>query len=241
MDAATALTHSDTLRRIQDSIEQRFAALGASPQGLWWPNAADLATRYDVFIRPLIEEAGGARLRLLDFGCGAGFLPDWLAANGLLGAVDYTGLDISPPVLATARGRHPGLRFVQADILKDGVPAAADGRPHDAVVACGTFTCRFANRHDAMRGFVEESLAALWQATGRCLVFNAMSKHVDWEREDLFHWGADEVMRFCRARLSRHVEMRSAYGLWECSYHVWREPRRGSSCLPTNWQDVPVG
>lgn len=229
--------HAGTLSRIRDSIEQRFAELGPSPQGLWWPNAADLALRYEVFMAPLLAAAGGARLSLLDFGCGAGFLPDWLEANGLLDRVDYTGLDISAPVLAEARARRPGLRFLQADILAGGVPPAADGGAHDAVVACGIFTCRFANGHAEMQAYAEASLAALWGATRRCLVFNAMSKHVDWERDDLFHWGVDEVMRFCRARLARHVEMRSAYGLWECSFHVWRDPHRRASQMPDRWRD----
>ena len=234
----TDIPHAGTLRRIQDSIEHRFAALGASPQGLWWPNAADLALRYDVFLRPLLDTRRGERLRLLDFGCGVGFLPDWLAANGLAEAVEYTGLDVSAPILAEARARHPGLRFVQADILADGVPPAADDGAHDAVVACGIFTCRFANDHAAMGAYAEASLAALWPAARECLVFNAMSKHVDWEREDLFHWGADEVMRFCRAKLARHVEMRAAYGLWECTFHVWREPQATATRLPAHWRDA---
>lgn len=223
-------THLETRGRIVQSIESRFAELGATPRGLWWPNAEDLAARYEVFMAPLLPPPGAPRLSLLDFGCGLGFLPDWLAANGLLEAVEYTGLDASPAILAAARARHPALRFIEADVLRDGPPGA-----HDAVLAIGIFTARFTNSEADMRAYAEATLAALWPAARRCLAFNAMSKHVDWEREDLFHWPVDEVLRFSRAHLSRHVAMRGDYGLWEHSYHVWREPRREAGVIPAGW------
>ena len=224
--------HAETQATLVAAIERRFATHGASPQGLWWPNAADLAARYEAMMAPLL--AGAERISLLDVGCGVGFLPDWLAVNGLLDRVDYTGLDLSAPILAAARARWPSLRFLRADVLADGVP----GSPHDAVLACGLLTCRFTETEAAMRDYAEALLQALWPAAGRCLVFNAMGKHVEWERDDLFHWSADEVMRFCRARLARHVELRAAYGLWECSYHVWRDPRAVTSRLSPCWRDV---
>jgi SAM-dependent methyltransferase len=232
--------HEHTLQRIVDSIEARFSRHGASPQGLWWPNARDLALRYEVMIRPLLDACGGERITLLDFGCGAGFLVDWLAANDLLERIDYTGIDISERVLGHAVMRWPGLRFLRADILENGLPPPTRGDRYDAVLACGIFTCRFSNSHAEMAAYTEASLAALWRATGRVLAFNVMSKHVDWERDDLFHWGADEVMRFCRARLARHVEMRAAYGLWEYSFHVWRDAQKPISVLPHTWRDVTV-
>ena len=228
------MTHAATLATLVGAIERRFATHGASPQGLWWPNAADLAARYEAMVTPLLAKAD--RISLLDVGCGVGFLPDWLAANGLLERVEYTGLDLSTPILAEARARWPNLRFLRADVLADGVP----GGPYDAVLACGLLTCRFTASHDAMRDYAEALLAALWPATRSCLIFNAMGAHVEWERDDLFHWSADEVMRLCRARLSRHVELRAAYGLWECSYHVWREPRGVTSRPSPCWRDVPA-
>lgn len=231
-------SHARTLAGIVGPIEARFATHGASPQGLWWPNARDLATRYETFVAPLLAAIPGERLKLLDFGCGAGFLPDWLAANGLLGRVEYTGLDVSAPILAQARTRWPGLRFLRGDVLAGGVPPPESGECYDVVLACGIFTARFGNSREAMREYAEATLAALWPVTARCLVFNAMSRHVDWERDDLFHWGADEVTAFCRARLARHVEIRAAYGLWEFTCHVWREPHTTASRPSPCWRDA---
>jgi SAM-dependent methyltransferase len=224
--------HQATLRAIVAPIEQRFAERGATPQGLWWPNAEDLATRYAVFLRPLLPEPGDGRLRVLDVGCGLGFLPDWLAANDLLDAVDYTGLDASAAILERARARWPGLRFVQGDPLSRGLPPET----FDAVLAIGIFTARFTNTVEGMRAYSEATLEALWPLAARCLAFNAMSRHVEWEREDLFHWAVDDVLHLCRTRLARHVTVSGDYGLWEHTYHVWRAPRRVGGVLPACWK-----
>jgi hypothetical protein len=62
-----------------------------------------------------------------------------------------------------------------------------------------------------------------------------MSKHVDWERDDLFHWPLDEIMAFCKANLSRHVSLRLDYGLWEASAFVRNAPIPRNSRMPGRW------
>jgi SAM-dependent methyltransferase len=223
-----------TMSEIVGSVERRFSERGATPEGLYWPNGADLAERYHAALAPLLPVPGGAPLRLLDFGCGAAFLADWLDANGLLPRVDYTGLDASPAILDVAQQRWPALAFRHADLLAEPTPPLSGAR-FDAVIACGIFTVKFGSSQEAMIGYVQETLRRLWAMTEGCLVFNLITKHVDWEREDLFHWGLDEVARFCKSDLSRHLDIAGGYGLWEHSFHVWRAPRRSGSVVPAAW------
>jgi hypothetical protein len=56
------------------------------------------------------------------------------------------------------------------------------------------------------------------------LAFNAMSAHVDWTRDDLFHWPYDELFAFLRARVTRHAAIRADYGLFEYTAYLYREP-----------------
>ena len=49
--------------------------------------------------------------RALDVGCGTGIYTAWLAAQGL----DVAGLDREPSMLAAARGKVPGVHFVEGD------------------------------------------------------------------------------------------------------------------------------
>jgi hypothetical protein len=58
------------------------------------------------------------------------------------------------------------------------------------------------------------------------MALNLMSKHVDWERDDLFHLPIDELLQFSRRELSRHVVIRHDYGLYEYTAYVYREPNR---------------
>lgn len=228
------LAASQTMNDIVATVERRFSERGATPEGLYWPNGADLAERYHAAIAPLLAAPRATPLRLLDFGCGLGFLADWLDANGHTPRIAYTGLDASAAILEAARARHPGLPFLEADILAEPSPPLGGAR-FDAVIACGIFTVRFGNSQEAMIAYVQETLRRLWAVTEGCLVFNLITKHVDWEREDLFHWGLDEVARFAKAELSRHLDISGGYGLWEHSFHVWRTPQRSGSVVPAAW------
>jgi hypothetical protein len=62
-----------------------------------------------------------------------------------------------------------------------------------------------------------------------------MSRHVDWERDDLFHWGFDEVAAFLIRDVSRHYSFRADYGLFEFTTFVWRSPQRPIPCKIEQW------
>ncbi|MEV4378466.1 class I SAM-dependent methyltransferase [Streptosporangium sp. NPDC049644] len=75
---------------------------------LRFPDPDHLAAR---FADDVARRFGGGS-RLLDIGCGTGRDAGHLARNGYT----VTGLDLSEPMLAHARGRHPGVEFVNADM-----------------------------------------------------------------------------------------------------------------------------
>lgn len=81
---------------------------------------SERAERYDLltgrvtarFVDPLLDAAGaGAGTRLLDVGAGPGYAARLAADRGAV----VTGVDIADEVVALARRRHPGIRFVRAD------------------------------------------------------------------------------------------------------------------------------
>ena len=49
-----------------------------------------------------------------------------------------------------------------------------------------------------------------------------MSKHVDWERDDLFHLPFDDLARWLVASVSRNIVIRADYGLYEYTVYVYR-------------------
>ena len=71
---------------------------------------------------------------------------------------------------------------------------------------------------DAMTGL----LAKMFPYARKGMAFNLMSKHVDWEREDLFHVPYDQLSRFVVGHLSRHHVIRADYGLYEYTVYVYK-------------------
>jgi SAM-dependent methyltransferase len=82
----------------------------------------------DVTLAALVREMEIAHdARVLDLGCGRGFLGRWLLANGY--AVEYTAIDGSESALDAVRRSVGGARCVRCDVRD------ADGGPYDAIFA----------------------------------------------------------------------------------------------------------
>ena len=174
---------------------------------------------------------GAALPVLLDLGCGPGLLLHYLAATGRAGAVEYRGIDISPAMIDLGRSRWPGKDFQVRDITVDPLPPESV----DVIVMNGVLTERQGIPRERMVTMAQTLLAAAFQAARFGIVFNVMSRHVDWEREDLFHWGFDEVAAFLKQNLTRHFSFRADYGLFEFTTFAWRHPRRLEASAGPDW------
>jgi SAM-dependent methyltransferase len=222
------------VEKLSDIYPPRDNAVGSDFDALGWPaKPSDLAARYATLLSSIdfSDYSNHKPLRLLDLGCGLGLLLEYLTANSLLDRVDYTGVDLVDSMVTEARRRWPGHRFDQRDIRDEGY----DIGEFDYCIFCGVFTVKHGNTYDDTRAFAEGTLKAVWPSVKVGLAFNSMSKHVDRERDDLFHWPLDEIMAFCKRDLSRHVSFRLDYGLWEAATLVRKEPLPRLSDVPVNW------
>jgi SAM-dependent methyltransferase len=200
--------------------EQCFAAHGASPRGVNWPNGLDLATRFGVMLE-LLAEAPKESV-VLDLGCGPGLLLDYLAAMNPAGRDRYLGIDLSPAMIEAARARWPQHRFECRDILTTPLP----DQSVDVVIINGVLTERVSLSVEAMTTLAQALVSAAFRAARVGIAFNAMNAHVDWQRGDLFHWGFDALAAFLKSEVSRHYEFRADYGLYEYICLVRHQPRR---------------
>ena len=183
-----------------------------------WPNRPDAEKRYDVMLG-LIGDAAPASL--LDIGCGLAHLYDRIVERRLDTHLSYEGLDISPAFIAACRGKHPNIRFHEADILAAD-SALRPARQYDYVVLNGVFTEKLAMSHAEMSGFFQRMLATAFEFARKGVAFNVMSKHVDWERDDLFHLPFDEMAGFVTKNLTRNFVIRNDYGLYEYTVYLYR-------------------
>lgn len=208
---------TEIFRTLALHYEACFLRHGDEPRGVDWPDAASARTRYRV-MSEVMREPGA---ELLDFGCGAAHLLDHLRAVGRHD-VRYRGLDLSPVFIAHCRARFPQVHF---DCL-DALDPATTLPEADYIVLNGVFTERRGMPQDAMFAAMSQLLERVFARAREGIAFNVMSKHVDWERDDLFHLSYDELARFVVGRLSRHHVIRADYGLYEYTAYVYKDCAR---------------
>ena len=211
--------------------ENCFEQHGASPKGADWPNGPDLQARFAVLLSILDGAPLGTRPVLLDVGCGCGLLLDYLQAAGRLDQVDYRGIDLSPSLVREAKARWPQHDFSVRDLSADPLP----DNSVDFIVMNGVLTEKVSLPQETMVRMAEALIVAAFRVARIGIAFNVMSKHVDWERDDLFHWSFDELGAFLTARVSRHYAFRADYGTYEYMALVWRRSQRPVTLNGLSW------
>ncbi len=205
-------------RQITDCTESYYDRLGDSALGMGWPNLTDAIKRYDVMLDVIRTEQSSPK-QVLDFGCGAGHLYEHICQLDR-SDIEYSGIDLSERFIEQCKAKHPTVDFRCTDVLKS--PELLPD--FDYAIINGVFTSKCQMTFDEMLSFFQEVIALLYSHCRIGIAFNAMSKHVDWERDDLFHLPLDEMANFVCSQLSRHFVIRNDYGLYEYTTYVYREP-----------------
>ena len=183
----------------------------------WTKDARFAALRYQVMLGVL--RPSDAPVQLLDFGCGLSHLYEYIRSRNIPN-IAYCGLDLSAKMLDQSRRKYPDVTYYQQDILDDRVALPK----FDYVIANGIFTYKGSLPQDRMIGYWQALVERLFGMARVGLAFNATSKYVDWERDDLFHLPLETMASFVARRLSRHFTIRHDYGLYEYTVYVYREP-----------------
>ena len=189
---------------------------GDTHLGADWSSARDAATRYRVML-DVVRAPAPRTVSLLDFGCGASRLLDFILTEGRPDIV-YSGLDLSPEGLALSRGKHAGVTYYCVDVLDPG----AELPVFDYVVMNGVFTERRELTAEAMLGYMLAVLEAMFARTRIGLAFNVMSATLGWELPYLFHLPVDRLATALTTRLTGNFVVRADYHLPDYTVYVYR-------------------
>lgn len=206
-------------QRIVSHYEACLAKHGDNHLGVDWPKKQDVDTRYRVMLE-VIRPGTSGTVTLLDFGCGASHLYEFIVRQGLRTAIQYSGLDLSQKFVDLSRGKFPSNRYYCVDILDDHVTLPE----FDYVVMNGVFTEKRDLSFNQMLEYFQAVVSRVFRLARVGIAFNIMSKQVDWERDDLFHLPFDLLATFLTKNVSRHYVMRHDYGLYEYTTYVYRQP-----------------
>ena len=197
--------------KIAEHYDNCFKQHGDNNLGVDWPNYKDTLIRHQVMFDLIRQE----NPTLLDFGCGLGHFYEWLSTQTY--SPKYSGLDINISFTDACKTKYPNLDFYNIDIMQN-----EDIPNFDYIVCNGTFTEKRTLTQNEMMEFFTSIIKKLWNKCNHGLAFNLMSKHVDWEREDLFHVGLDELGWFLKNNLSRNFIIRNDYKLYEYTAYVYK-------------------
>lgn len=215
-------------------LANHFRGRPVTPEAVLYPNAPDVVHRFHALTSAIDWNrfSPSNPVRILDVGCGPAFLLDYWQQIGVLDRVSYLGTDLNEEILFAARSKYPNHEFRFLDVRKH----ALGHNQFDVAILCGIFTARFTLDRPSMVNLMEETLLAVWPAVNDHLVYNVMSTHVDWERDDLFHISVDEAIAFAKSRLgTRQVRILHDYGLYEYACLIFREPNRSGERTPAAW------
>jgi SAM-dependent methyltransferase len=205
------MTYRDIISHYESCLEK----YGDTHLGVDWPREEDVINRYRVMLELAPKTAPS--FSLLDFGCGAAHLYEYILERGLI-SIDYSGLDISNKFIMLCKEKHPEATFYCMDILAD------DNRLPivDYIVMNGVFTEKRSMSHNDMFLYFQSVLTKVFPLARKGIAFNVMSKQVDWERNDLFHLSLDDMADFVSTHLSRNFIVRNDYGLYEYTVYLYR-------------------
>jgi ubiquinone/menaquinone biosynthesis C-methylase UbiE len=207
--------------RIVEHYESCLDQFGDTHKGVDWPNAHDALTRYSVMLSLIRPTNSTKPVTLLDLGCGASHMYEFMIDQGMTD-VTYAGVDISPKFVDLSRSKFPGNEYHCCDILThpDDIPE------FDYLIMNGVLTEKRDLPYERMLEYAQRLIKAAFAKCKVGLAFNVMSKHVDWEREDLFHLPFDTIAPFLRTEVTPHFVFVNDYGLHEYTTYAYKEARQ---------------
>jgi SAM-dependent methyltransferase len=195
-------------RSLVSLYEDRYAEMGEDVRTLGWKSREDQRLRFQVLCD--IGDLSGRRV--CDVGCGFGDLHDYLRTR--FGEVRYSGLDLSPSLVARARERHPGVAFRVQDILEEPPERA------DYFLLSGALNYRFSDNMQLTR----DMLAVMFERADEGVAVNFLTSYVNFQQPHNFHHSPEAVFALART-LTRWVSLRHDYPLWEFTVYLYRGPR----------------
>jgi len=200
-------------KEIVDHYEKCLITHGDNHLGVDWPNEDDALKRYKIMLEIVKDRT--VSNTLLDFGCGTAHLLQYIIDNQIAD-INYSGLDISPLFVETARSKFPESTFYQIDLLEND----AELPSFDYIILNGVFTEKRELSQEEMWAYFCLMISKVFEKCNKGIAFNVMSKNVDWERDDLFHLSLDTLTKFLCDKLSRNFIIRNDYGLYEYTVYL---------------------
>ena len=120
---------------------------------------------------------------------------------------NYTGIDFYEDFINISKKKYSkdkNSKFIKFDICNKKI-----NKKYDWVVLSGTFN----DRHKNSKSEMIKILKKMFKASKKGIIFNSLSKYVDYEEKSLFYSYPDKIFNFCVKNLSKYVVLKTDYQL----------------------------
>lgn len=200
---------------VLESYRRALAEYGPVSKALGWnDDGTKLHARYRALTALISKETP---FSLIDYGCGLGFLADWLSVNRFpVGA--YGGVDPIQEMVDCARKNRflPNASYWQAsspDLKRTNA---------DHIVACGVFTRMIDRTPGEHLDHIEKTIETLFKHCRVGLHIDFLSDNAEWQEKTNFHASPAMATAICQG-LSRRYIIDVSYLPYEFCIHIFKD------------------
>jgi SAM-dependent methyltransferase len=198
-------------KRIVDRHRDSLIRHGYHPNALYWSSREIQEIRFSMLAGIGVESGDS----VLDVGCGFGDFKGWFEKQH--GRIDYTGIDLSPDLLAEARQRHSDAQFIEGDLFDAGL----DAQSFDWVILSGALNEQL---HDEA-AYAYRVIEYMFEICRKGTAFNLLdARHL--RAHDLQSHQPDEVLVYCR-KLCTDCTLQDDYLKNDFTIYMRKETHKG--------------
>ena len=191
--------------------KSEFQKYGDSPHSILTPKGRN-KMRYSV----LNDFISNDTTSLLDYGCGLGYLYQYLKDNSY--DIKYEGMDIVDDFILACKDKYPEIK----DSFKLINPKSKINRNYDITFASGVFNLlESEDTHESLERAYKR-IKELFDITDKFLICDFPSPYVDFIQKDAQHFKIENLLSFCIKNLSRKFIIRHDVLPFEFTLILWK-------------------
>lgn len=222
-------------RCLYEHYEKCFSKYGDTFKGVDWNSFESTQVRYQVMLDIIgawkisqlilinnlndLSNEQSIDYSILDIGCGCGHLYEYILKNNIKG-LTYNGTDISKIFIDCCKSKYPEVNFFESNILENN--SNSNKETYDFAIMNGIFTEKRHLSDNVMFNFLCKMIESSFSLVKKGIAFNIICPYVDWKSSSLFYLSYDKVIEFIRKNISKRIQIKHDYGMWEYTVYVFK-------------------
>jgi cyclopropane fatty-acyl-phospholipid synthase-like methyltransferase len=187
------MSHFEAIKAL---YRNSFTEHGDSPASLLTPKGRN-TTRFSA-----IDLYLNGKVSVCDYGCGLGYMYDYIQSKPGCTDVNYSGFDMLPEFIDKCKEKYTNVDF-QVVGSNDLI-----GKNFDVVFSSGVFNMITDDDAEVSKKYAFERLKYLFHITGDVLICDFLSDFVDFKQSNSQHFSVQEIAEFCVKHLGRKFQIR---------------------------------